>query len=185
MNRHKDTQFHKEKRKILLVYLAFLILSLILAAIVAVYANPPLSFYITVLSYLGILTLFFLIAYKMPARFGWLFGGRRRRFSGTPWQSRVGRELTHMDARMAAEEEAEYEEARYHEKPEDLKDMRQVREKIKDRRNIDLPKQSEKESQIAADVLKCPQCDVPYVFDKDNPICKRCGTKLHDGTQPV
>jgi len=32
--------------------------------------------------------------------------------------------------------------------------------------------------------LKCPQCETPYVFDKDNPICKRCGTKLHDGTMP-
>jgi len=181
-DRHKDTALYREKRKILRVYTALMVLILVIAAAIAILQNPPLHFYASFAILACILTLFFLISYSDPAAYGWLMFGRGRAFSGSPWQSRVSRELTHMDAAHAAEEQMRYEEAMYHEKPDGLIDLRGTREELRAKRKIELPRPGE--PKLAEGVLKCPQCDTPYVFDRDNPVCVKCGTRLHRGEHP-
>ncbi len=184
MDRHKSTAIYKEKQRILTIYLSLLILTLAFIPIMVVLALPPAWIYLPQLATALLLTLLFLISYSNPVEWGWLMFGRKRTFSGNPWQSRVQRELTHMDAHEAVEEQMAYEEALYHRRPEALIDVRETREELKARRRVELPKIDPGKIILAEGVLKCPQCDTPYAFDKDNPICVKCGTRLHSGVRP-
>lgn len=166
MDRHKSTVFYKEKQRILITYLALLVLTLAQIPIMVVFNMPPDWIYLPQLATALLFTLLFLISYSNPVEWGWLMFRRRKK-----------------NIHEAVEAQMAYEESLYYSKPEALLDLGEARNELNARRRIELPKTDPSKSRLAEGVLQCPQCDTPYVFDKSSPICARCGTRLHHGVR--
>jgi predicted nucleic acid-binding Zn ribbon protein len=180
----KETQMYKEKRKIKRTFLLVLLLFVILVAVLGSVFGWSVGLYSlgVIVPAMGILTIIFIISYKHSAKWGWLLFGRRRMHYGSPWESRISRELASRDARMIAEEQMKYESTLYHQKAEELLDARMAKKKVRkmrERQKLDVKPKGKKK--YGKDVLFCPQCETPFVFDTTNKSCVVCSTKLHDG----
>jgi len=181
------TQYEKEKRKIKRTYMLIMGLLLMLWVLVTALGGIWVGAWALLFPLgpiMGLLTIVFYISYNNPSEWGWLMFGRRRMVMGSPWESRVRRDMAAYDARKTAEEHHEYISKVEHKRSAELTDLRKAREQIKERHVVRTKtKDSNELERYGEGVRFCPSCQTPYVFDADNKQCVACGHYLHDGTE--
>lgn len=132
--------------------------------------------------------LFWLIASQYPrgakrsSFYSWLFLGSRTR-EWSPWYSVRADSAWNweLDDMSMAKDLEVHEQALYYSRPPDLAHLDEAKKGMERRRRIEKVEVDEGERKYGKGVLKCPQCDTPFVFDSDQKHCHGCGTKLHDG----
>jgi hypothetical protein len=165
--------------KYVAIVCALILMAAIQAAIVGLGRAPyvVVGFGATI----GIISLLYYLASRNPARWGWLFG-RRRRWFGSPYETRTDRNLTMAEVSDVARMNYEREAAMEHEMAPELVDGDLARARVQRIREFQKVERIEPgEKKLGEGVQECPQCGTAYAFDPDNRQCQACGTRLHDG----